>query len=406
MQPHHQPSLQAQAPVFPGVGTNEDLVGRAQALRGVLLARAAETERLRQPPESTRLDIIESGIHRIFQPRRFGGAEAPLRAAVDVLTSLGAACGSTAWVVVQNIAHNSMFSQWPAAAQEEVWGANPAALLSGILVPGIGKARRVDGGYSLSGRWPFVSGVSICDWALFTAFTVPEGGGETEDRHFVVPRDQLEILDTWHAMGLKGSASHDVALDDVFVPEHMSVTLEALRGRKPRYPAEPVIFRAPLYALFGVFIGSAALGIAEGAVETYVEAARKRISRASGKPLSDFSTQHVKISEALSCLKAARLLLYGVCDHMTEIIESGHLPTLEERARFRAEATFAGQLSTRAVNVVWDGSGGGGIYNANPLSRFFCDMSAANRHVTQNWDINGSTHGRVVLGLPIDNPTL
>lgn len=392
-------------PAYASVGSPAELIARAAGLEPALLGRAQETEALRQPPESTRQDVVRTGIHRLFQPRRYGGAEAPLRAVVDVLSSVGRACGSTAWVVVQNIAHNSMLAQWPGQAQDDVWGANPAALLSGILIPGIGKARRVEGGYVLSGRWPFVSGVSLADWVLFTAFT-PGPNGEEEDRHFILPRGDYEILDTWYAMGLKGSASHDVAVNDVFVPEHRTTTIEAMRGRTPRYPSEPVIFRAPLYAMFGVFIGSAALGIAEGAVRTYVEQAQRRISRASVRPVSDFNTQHVKVAEALACIKAARLLLYGVCDQMTDIIESGRLPTFEERARFRAEATFGGQLSTRAVNVVWDASGGGGIYDNNPLSRYFRDMSAANRHITQNWDVNASTHGRVVLGLPIDNPTL
>ncbi|MGA0565507.1 acyl-CoA dehydrogenase family protein [Ancylobacter sp. VNQ12] len=387
------------------VGSASDLIGRAEALAPALRERAAETERLRQPPEATRHDVVRTGIHRLFQPARYGGAEAPFRAAVEVLTAVGRACGSTAWVVVQNIAHNSMLAQWPQAAQDDVWGANPAALLSGILIPGIGKARRVENGYVLSGRWPFVSGVSLADWVLFTAFT-PGPDGKEEDRHFILPRSDYQILDTWHAMGLKGSASHDVVVDEVFVPEHRTTTIEAMRGREARYPGEPVVFRSPLYAMFGVFIGSSALGIAEGGVHSYVEQARTRISRASVRPVSDFNTQHVKVAEALAAIKAARLLLYGVCDQMTEIIASGRMPTLEERARCRAEATFAGQLSTRAVNVVWDAVGGSGIYDANPLSRYFRDMSAANRHITQNWDVNASTHGRVVLGLPIDNPAL
>lgn len=392
-------------PTIERVGTPEELVERARGLAPALRERAAETETLRQPPEATRQDIQRTGIHRLFQPARFGGADAPFRAAVDVMTALGQACGSTAWAVVQNISHNSMMCRWPLEAQEDVWRNNPAALLSGILIPNIGRARRVDGGYVLSGRWPFVSGVSLADWALFTAFT-PGPDGQEEDRHFLVPKSDYQILDTWYAMGLKGSASHDVSLDEVFVPEHRTTTIETMRAREARYPGEPINLRAPLYCMFGVFIGSTALGIAEGAVKTYLDQVRGRISRASSRAVTDFSTQHVKVAEALACIQAARLLIYGACDQITEILELGRLPTDEERARCRAEATFAGQLSTRAVNVVWDAAGGGAIYDRNPLSRYFCDMSAANRHITQNWDVSAITHGRVVLGLPIDNPTL
>ncbi|MBN9030213.1 MAG: hypothetical protein J0I23_10420 [Rhizobiales bacterium] len=392
-------------PTIERAGTPEELIRRSEELAPALRKRAAETQALRQPPEATRLDVKRVGIHRLFQPARFGGADAPFRAAVDVMRPLGQACGSTAWAIVQNISHNSMMCRWPEQAQEDVWREDPAALLSGILIPNLGKARRVDGGYILSGRWPFVSGVSLADWAIFTAFT-PGPNGEEEDRHFLVPKKDYQILDTWHAIGLKGSASHDVVLEEAFVPEHRTTTVDTMRARKPLFATEAINMRAPLYCMFGVYIGGTALGIAEGAVNTYLEQARSRVSRVSAKAVSDFPTQQVKIAEALSCLRAARLLIYGACEEMTDILESDRLPTEEERARCRAEATFAGQLATRAVNVVWDAAGGGAIYERNPLSRYFADMSAANRHITQNWDVSAISHGRTVLGLPLDNPTL
>ncbi len=392
-------------PAIERAGTPDELVQRAQALAPALTERAAETQALRQPPEATRLDVKRTGIHRLFQPSRFGGADAPFRAAVDVMRPLGQACGSSAWAIVQNISHNSMMCRWPVEAQEDVWRDDPAALLSGILIPNLGKARRVDGGYILSGRWPFVSGVSLADWSIFTAFTHGPNG-EEEDRHFLVPKSDYQILDTWYAIGLKGSASHDVVLEEVFVPEHRTTTVDKMRERKPLFPGEAINMRAPLYCMFGVYIGGTALGIAEGAVNIYLEQARTRVSRVSAKAVSDYSTQQVKVAEALSCLRAARLLIYGACEEMTEILESDRLPTDEERARCRAEATFAGQLATRAVNVVWDAAGGGAIYERNPLSRYFADMSAANRHITQNWDVSAISHGRTALGLPLDNPTL
>jgi 3-hydroxy-9,10-secoandrosta-1,3,5(10)-triene-9,17-dione monooxygenase len=303
------------------------------------------------------------------------------------------------------MAHNFMVSQWPDRAQDEVWGADPTALLSGILIPGVGKAKPVEGGYLLSGRWPFVSGVNISDFCMFTAFT-PGKDGEEEDRHFLIPRRKIEILDTWYAVGLRGSASNDVQVKDIFVPDYMTTTGEAFRGRSAGDASEPNVFRMPIYAMFGAFIGSSQLGIAERAVEVFVEQARRRVARNTGKAVTEYGTQHVKVAEAVACIKTARTVLYGICDEATEIMNSGRLPTLEERAGFRSSAAFAGQLSLRAVNIVWDASGGGGVYDSNPLSRQFRDISAANRHITQNWDVNATTHGRMVLGLPIDNPVL
>jgi len=391
--------------VFASAGSEEDLVQRATALISTLRGRCDETEERRSLTLETRRDLMESGVHRIFQPRRFGGVEGSMRAGVDILIETGRGCASTAWVLVQNMTHNWMVAEWPIEAQEAVWGQNPAALLSGILIPGLGKARRVEGGYRISGRWPFLSGVNICDWALFTAFT--EGpAGRQEDRHFLLPRSDFEILDTWRSVGLRGTCSNDAKVEDVFVPEHMTTTVESLKGAVPPLGVESVCFYVPRYAMFGVFITAAALGAAEAAVETYIDGARKRIATSSSVSLSSFPTQHVTVSEALACLRTSRLMLYGVCDLATAILKSGRLPTDEERTRFRSEAAFSGRLLVQAVNLVWDAGGGGVIYDANPLSRAFRDISTAARHLTQNWDINAGAHGRVVLGLPIDNPSL
>jgi 3-hydroxy-9,10-secoandrosta-1,3,5(10)-triene-9,17-dione monooxygenase len=390
---------------FPSVGAEQELIDRAIALIPILRSRAEETEAGRSLTGETRRDLMASGVHRIFQPKRFGGVEGSFRAGVDILAAIGRGCSAASWVLVQNMTHNWMVAQWPIDAQQAVWGENPAVLLSGILIPGVGKARPVDGGYRLSGRWPFLSGVNVCDWALFTAFT--DGpNGEKEDRHFLVPRSDFEIIDTWQSVGLRGTCSNDAKIDDVFVPEHMTTTIETMKGEVPPPGADPVTLYCPRYAMFGVFMSAAVLGAAEAAVSDYVDGAKKRVATSSSTAVSSFITQHVKISEALACLRASRLMLYGVCDLATEILASGRLPNDEERTQFRSEAAFAGQLLTRAMNLVWDAGGGGVIYERSPIARAFRDINTAARHLTQNWDINASAHGRVVLGLPNDNPAL
>lgn len=390
------------------IGTTEEVVQRALDLIPALRERAAEAERLREPPEATRQDIRRTGVHRILQPARFGGSESPFRAGVDILAAVGQGCGSTAWVLVQNMTHNLMLAHWPDQAQREIWGSEPDVLVSGILIPGVGRAERVAGGYRLSGRWPFVSGVNICDWALFTAM-VPNAAGVTEDRHFVVPRQDFTILDTWHAVGLRASASNDVVVDDIFIPEHRSIMVEDLKGGSVSPGSQhnrAAIYRAPCYAMFGVYIAAAALGIAEAAVAAYIAQARGRIARMTGAGLAALSTQHVRVAEAAASVETARLLLHAISDAAMLAAEAGVSPTPEERTRWRCQAAFAGKLATNAVNLVWEGGGGGNIYDANPISRAFRDAHTANRHTTQTWDLNAATHGRVLFGLPLDNPAL
>jgi 3-hydroxy-9,10-secoandrosta-1,3,5(10)-triene-9,17-dione monooxygenase len=303
--------------------------------------------------------------------------------------------------MAQNIQHNLMLGSWPEQAQDEIWGETPDALVSGILIPGIGKAAKVDGGYRLSGRWPFVSGCEIADWIIFTGDCLVDG--KATEHHFVLPREKVTILDTWYTIGLRGTCSQDCQLADVFVPDHMVVSMHDLKGYGDSPGAEVNTgwqFRVPLYALFGCFIGSAALGIAEAAVDGYIGNARKRASTASGSSVAGFATQQVKVAEAQAAVLAARQLIDSTLEQAEALFKSGRKSTVEDRTRWRAMATYAGKLASSAVNLVLEAGGGGAIYERNPLSRCVSDMAVANRHITQNWDVNASTYGRVLLGLP------
>lgn len=393
---------------FPLIGDGATVLQRAKDLIPALRERIEESERLRALPPATVHDIRRSGVHRVFQPARFGGSEAHFRIGVEVLAALGQGCASTAWVVVQNMTHNMMLAHWPDEAQQEVWSSQPDALLSGILIPGMGRAHRVSGGYVLSGRWPFVSGVNCSDWALFTAM-VPNSKGDIEDRHFIIPRNDYTIIDTWHTVGLRGSSSNDVVVNEAFIPEHRSITIEDLKGGScspgSKYNTAQ-IFRSPLYAVFGTFIAAAILGAAEATVEYYVAQVRKRVATITGGAMALYTTQQVKVAEAQASVETARMLLLAVADRAIDILQQGRLPTNEERTGFRCQSAFAGKLAMNAVQIVWEAGGGAVIYDSNPISRGFRDVATANRHTTQAWDLNASTHGRVMLGLPLDNPVL
>jgi 3-hydroxy-9,10-secoandrosta-1,3,5(10)-triene-9,17-dione monooxygenase len=379
-----------------------ELVARAHAMVPFLREMAQATDSMRRPPEETRLRLKAEGFAQIFQPRRYGGAEGRLIDGVDTLRHIARGCGSTAWIVVQNMLHNLMFANWPEQAQDDVWGETPDALVSGILARG-GKALKVSGGYRLTGRWPFVSGVDIADWVIFTGECESAEGAKPEELHFILRKDQITVLDTWYSIGLKGSSSHDVVISDAFVPDHRVVTMSAFKG-DGRSPGSMVnkgpLYRTPPYSIFGAFNGSALLGIAEATVDYYVENTRKRASTMSGNSVASFATQQVKVAEAQVAALAARQLIHSVVNEMQGVIENGGITTVEDRTRFRAMSAYAGRLSASAVNLVLDAGGGGVIYERNPIARCVSDMTVAHRHFTQNWDVNASTYGRVLLGLP------
>jgi len=387
-------------------GSASEVIARTVALIPALRERAAAVDELREMLPASVADLKSAGTARLFQPARFGGCEAELFSGVDALAAVGRGCGSTAWCMVQHITHNFMLSQWPDQGQQDIWGEDPTCFVSGIFIPACGRGRRVDGGYVLSGRWPLVSGVNTCDWCLFAAVT--EEDGVDRDRYFALPRSQIEIVDTWRAVGLKGSASNDVIVSEVFVPEHRTLSIVHLKGGPSPGNAHnrSPLYRTPSYAIFGVYISAACLGIAEAGLELYLDSARRRIALVSRQKVGGYPTQQVKVAEASAAIAAARQLLLSICDEAQKIAARDGLPSDEQRAKFRSHAAFAGRLTGRAVELLWDAGASSSVYSDNPMSRVYRDISVAGRHFTQNWDVNGSTHGRVLMGFELGDPTL
>lgn len=390
------------------VGTREELARRAETLIPVLRARAAEADALRQLPAQTARDLKASGIARILQPARYGGCESSFAGMVDILRTIGRGCGSTAWCLAQYIGHNFMVAQWPPPAQEAVWRDAPDNLVSGILIPLLGRATKVADGYSLTGQWPFVSGVNNADWCFLSGMVTDADGGAPEERYFLVPRRQVTIVPTWDAVGLHGSGSDDVKVEELLVPEHMTLPIGYLKGGEtPGNRLHPApLYRSPSYMWFGILLTSASLGMAEGMLIDYLEEAKKRVALMSGQETRGSMSQQIKVAEAVASLEAARAVLYTMCDEIMALLEAGRLPSDEQRTRYRCVAAYAGKLVFAGANAIWDAEGARGVYLKNHIGREYRNLCTATRHVTHNWDVNAATHGRVKLGLPLDNPSL
>jgi 3-hydroxy-9,10-secoandrosta-1,3,5(10)-triene-9,17-dione monooxygenase len=377
---------------------------RAEALVPVLRERAAQAEELRRLPDETIEDLHRSGLFRILQPKRVGGSELPFRAIVELVATISRGDASTGWVLANLAAHHWLLGMWPQRAQDEIWGESPDNLIGSALIFPRGRARPVPGGYRLSGRWPFSSGVDAATWSLIGAIVHDEEAGTTEPRIFVLPASDFTIIDTWHVIGLSGTGSKDVAVEDVFVPEYRSVAVKQITGGpNPGSAVNPsVLYQLPAISLFAFCIAGVSLGIAQGAIEYFVETMRSRTSYYTGRNLADFVTVQVHLAEAAAIADAVRAVLLGDCDEATRLVGEGEIPSLDHRARYRRDGAYAATLCTKAVDVLFQATGGGAIYARNPLQRAFRDVHAANAHYVLNWDINGTMYGRVALGLSPD----
>ncbi len=380
------------------------LLSRAEALVPVLRERAGRTEELRRVPDETIEELHRSGLFRILQPRRVGGSELPFRSIVELVSAIGRGDGSTAWVLANLAAHHWLLGMWPKRAQDEVWGPSPDNLVGSALIFPRGRGRAAGGGYRVTGRWPFSSGVDASSWLLVGAIVQDEETGGVEPRIFLLPASDFSIIDTWHVIGLGGTGSKDVAVEDVFVPDYRTIAVGQITGGpNPGSAVNPaVLYQLPAVSLFAFCIAGVSLGIAQGAIDYFTETMRTRTSYYTGRSLADFVTLQIHLAEATAMTDAARAVVLGDCDEATRLVSEHRMPTLDQRARYRRDGAYAATLCTKAVDVLFGATGGGAIYARNPLQRAFRDVHAANAHYVLNWDINGAMYGRVALGLSPD----
>jgi 3-hydroxy-9,10-secoandrosta-1,3,5(10)-triene-9,17-dione monooxygenase len=387
--------------------SRDELWGKAQALLPALRGRAPQCEELRQLPEETLRDFHDAQLLRIQQPRRVGGAELDFVEIVHFGALLARACASSAWNFINFAAHHHMLGMFPPKAQEEVWSKSPDALIASSFVFPAGKARKVKGGYQISGRWPFSSGVDPSEWNMLAGFAWLDDNAPPEQRVFLLERAQYKVIDTWFAGGLRGTGSKDVEVKDAFVPEHRTLAVADTRGGPtPGSAVNPgPLYQIPVFALFPYMLSGVALGIAEGLIDEYASRGAAT-GRMTGARIAELQSTQIRLGEATALARASRLFQETNCSAVQRTIAEGEVPDLKTKARYRLEGAYAVDWAVRAVDVMFGLVGASGLYESGPAARAFRDAHAVKQHFSFNTDIAGTTYGRIALGLPGDNPTL
>jgi 3-hydroxy-9,10-secoandrosta-1,3,5(10)-triene-9,17-dione monooxygenase len=385
------------------------MLDRARDLVPTLRERASRTEKLRGMPAETVEDLHRTGLFRALQPRRVGGSEFDYVALVDIAAILAEGDASVGWVFGNLASHHWMLAMFPERAQETIWNEDCDALIASSFVFPAGRATRVDGGYRVGGRWPFSSGVGPSSWNMVGAIVTSEDEATgAEYRIFLVNRSDYTILDTWEVAGLAGTGSNDIEFKNLFVPDHMTLAVADIAGGPtPGSEANPgALYEVPVFALFPFVLSGAALGNAQGCLDTFVEGARVRASRYNLAKLADFQAIQIKIASASAKIDAARKIMRSACIDAMAHAREGRIPDLAEKTRYRRDGAFSVGLCTEAVATLFSASGAGGLYMDAPMQRQFRDAHAINAHIAFNFDAAGSNFGRVALGLASENPTL
>jgi 3-hydroxy-9,10-secoandrosta-1,3,5(10)-triene-9,17-dione monooxygenase len=384
-------------------------MARAQMLVPQLRERAPRTEELRHLPPETERDLHEAGLFRILQPKRVGGSEFDYVALVDVADVIGRADASVAWNLVNLASHHWMLGMFDPRAQDLVWDKDPDALIASSFVFPAGRARKVGGGYLLSGNWPFSSGVDSSEWNMLAAIVATDDEADgIEYRIFLLNRSDTRIIETWNASGLKGTGSNNVDVNDVFVAEAMTLAVKDLAGGPtPGSAVNPnPLYALPVFSLFPYVLSGVALGNAQACLDDYVEVARHRASTYNRTRLGDLQSTQIKIAQASAKIDAARLIMRATCIDAMADARRGHIPDMAVKTRARRDGAYSVNLCTEAVSLLFSASGARGLFTSGALQRQFRDAHAINSHIAFSFDAAGTNYGRVALGLPSENLTL
>lgn len=386
-----------------------EMLQRAHALVPKLRERAAITEEMRRLPPETEKDLHAAGLFRILQPKRVGGSELDYVALVDFAEAIALADASVAWNLANLASHHWMLGMFDERAQDLIWKESVDTLIASSFVFPAGRATRVKGGYKLSGRWPFSSGVDSSTWNMLAGIVSSEDDADgVEYRVFLLKQDDYKLIDTWNSTGLKGTGSNDVEAKDVFVPEHMTLAVKDVGGGPtPGSTVNPgPLYALPVFSLFPFVLSGAALGNAQACLDDYVEIARHRASTYNRAKIGDLQTTQIKIAEASAKIDAARLIMRRTCIDAMADAQRGEVPLLAEKTRYRRDGAYAVGLCTEAVSLLFSASGARGLYTTGALQRQFRDAHAINAHIAFSFDAAGTNYGRVALDLPSENLTL
>jgi alkylation response protein AidB-like acyl-CoA dehydrogenase len=363
--------------------TTAPVLTRAREIAELARGMADQIDAARRLPPDLVEALRDSGLLRAGAPVEAGALELPAGTALRCAEEVARGDASAGWCVSIGITSTLLVAYLPPQSRDELFG-DGRGLAAGVWAPQ-GKATRVPGGVVVSGRWAFCSGITHAD-VLFA-------GCVLDDKPTVValPTEQLQILDTWHTLGLRGTGSHDTVAEEVFVPDER--VLSIFDGPVIDRP----LYRFPPFGFFAACITAAAMGNARAAIDNFIDLADTKKGVAASRTLAQRSTVQVAVATADSALEAARAGYYQAIENAWQAAEDGPSVPLAARTRLRLAATHGARVSADVVRSMYDLAGGSAIYDGAPLQRRLRDAFTATAHFQVN-EASRELPGRILLG--------
>lgn len=384
----------------PSAVTEVELLERACKLAPVLRERALQTEENRSMLPETVKDFEGAGFYRILQPAKYGGYEMPPLTLFKVAMELAKGCPSSAWCMSLVAVHNWEIALLDPRAAEDLWGKDPNARASSSYAP-FGKITPVEGGYRVSGRWSWSSGSDHCSWVILGGVLPRTDEGAPPDvRAFLIPRPDYEVVDVWHVLGLKGTGSNDIVVNDAFVPEHRTHQFghSFMMADPGRATFTSRNYGYPFGVIFAYSLSIVTLGMAAGALEAFREDMRVRLGAYDGaKAMEDPFVRH-RLAEADAIIRGLHDRLESNFAEMDALIDAGAPFPLDLRVKNKWDAQYIAKEAQKAVELLFKASGARGIKLDSPMQRYFRDVHAASNHAFLNPDKGSLNAGLVQLG--------
>lgn len=384
--------------------TLPELLARIDETRPILERNIGQTEADRRVAQENIDALTAAGAFKVMTPRRFGGYQMTIRENLEVSAAVAESCGSTAWVVALINVCNWMAGGLADQAQQDIWGASPDAKVAGVLNPSP-DVRKVDGGYQVSGKWPWASGSLHADWAL-VGIVVPDEAGEPVDQALAfLPRSDYTIEDTWFVAGMKGTGSNTIVAQDVFVPEHRLVPVpRAIDNEYPTEHKDEVLYRSSFIPLLTLILVGPQLGLGRAALKFVIEKAPRRgITYTKFERQIDSTAFQLEVARAAQLIDTAHLHAFRAAADIDDAAARGDKLPYPARARVRSDTAYAITKIREGIDVLLSAHGASSFADVSPLQRIWRDSNTAGRHAVIDPLVNQEVYGKALLGIPYED---
>lgn len=384
------------------------LVERATGMRPHLLACQQECEELRTLPDSTRDAFEAAGFYRILQPRRFGGYEFGLDTFTRAMSEIARGCPSSGWTLALTAGHAHTVARWPLDVQAGLFG-DRGDFRCPYVASVTATATPVSGGYRVTGGWDYGTGCDVATHFLGNALVVRDGAPEPEPLACLFDRADFSIVDNWDALGLRGTGSKRVEVEDRFVPTARTLSAQRVRERvAPALHPNP-LYMGPIGCLLFMELAAVAVGVARGTLDEYEALLRRRTTLFPPfVPRSEHHEFQRYFGEAFGLIDLAEAGLQRAARDYTELcrrdLEAGEaFDDLADR-RLLLYQQRAVRTAVDAVDLMFRTSGTSATRPSERLQRYFRDMSTIRTHLTMLYDRTAENYARLHFGLPPASP--